>query len=29
VLITAKGNEVLTQDAPKTVKDIEEVMRHE
>ncbi|MBI4807525.1 MAG: aminopeptidase P N-terminal domain-containing protein [Nitrosomonadales bacterium] len=29
VLITAKGNEVLTQDAPKTVKEIEEVMRHE
>ena len=29
VLITAKGNEVLTQDAPKTVKEIEEAMRHE
>jgi Xaa-Pro aminopeptidase len=29
VLITAQGNEVLTQDAPKTVKEIEEVMRHE
>lgn len=29
VLITAKGNEVLTQTAPKTVKEIEEVMRHE
>jgi len=29
VLITAKGNEVLTQDAPKTVKEIEEVMHHE
>ena len=29
VLITAPGNEVLTQAAPKTVKEIEEVMRHE
>ncbi len=29
VLITARGNEVLTQDAPKTVNEIEEVMRHE
>ncbi|GAB4117888.1 MAG: aminopeptidase P N-terminal domain-containing protein [Sideroxydans sp.] len=29
VLITATGNEVLTQDAPKTVREIEEVMRHE
>ena len=29
VLITAHGNEVLTQDAPKTVAEIEEVMRHE
>jgi Xaa-Pro aminopeptidase len=29
VLITARGNEVLTQDAPKTVIEIEEVMRHE
>ena len=29
VLITAKGNEVITQDAPKTVGQIEEVMRHE
>ena len=29
VLITAQGNEVLTQTAPKTVKEIEEVMRHE
>ena len=29
VLITARGSEVLTLDAPKTVKDIEEVMRHE
>ena len=29
VLITAKGCEVLTQDAPKTVREIEEVMRHE
>jgi len=29
VLITARGNEVLTLDAPKTVMDIEEVMRHE
>ncbi|HLP98087.1 MAG TPA: Xaa-Pro aminopeptidase [Sideroxyarcus sp.] len=28
VLITAKGNEVLTQAAPKTVQQIEEVMRH-
>ncbi|BCK86293.1 Xaa-Pro aminopeptidase [Sideroxyarcus emersonii] len=29
VLITAKGNEVLTRDTPKTVSEIEEVMRHE
>ncbi len=29
VLITANGNEVLTLDAPKTVKEIEEAMRHE
>jgi Xaa-Pro aminopeptidase len=29
VLITANGNEVITLDAPKTVKEIEEVMRHE
>lgn len=29
VLITAQDNEVLTQDAPKTVKEIEEIMRHE
>ena len=29
VLITAHGNEVLTQAAPKTVREIEEVMRHE
>ncbi len=29
VLITATGNEVLTQDAPKTVRDIEEEMRHD
>jgi Xaa-Pro aminopeptidase len=29
VLITTKDNEVLTQDAPKTVKEIEETMRHE
>ncbi|OGS92594.1 MAG: Xaa-Pro aminopeptidase [Gallionellales bacterium GWA2_59_43] len=29
VLITATGNEVLTQDAPKTVADIEETMRHD
>jgi Xaa-Pro aminopeptidase len=29
VLITAKGNEVLTLNAPKTVSEIEEVMRHE
>ncbi|MGE5757584.1 MAG: M24 family metallopeptidase, partial [Sideroxydans sp.] len=29
VLITASGNEVLTQDAPKTVNEIEEVMRHD
>lgn len=29
ILITANGNEVLTQDAPKTVAEIEEVMRHE
>lgn len=29
ILITATGNEVLTQDAPKTVLEIEEVMRHE
>jgi Xaa-Pro aminopeptidase len=29
ILITAQGNEVLTQAAPKTVNEIEEVMRHE
>ncbi len=29
VLITALGNEVLTQAAPKTIKEIEEVMFHE
>ena len=29
ILVTANGNEVLTQAAPKTVADIEEVMRHE
>ncbi|MDD4912985.1 MAG: aminopeptidase P N-terminal domain-containing protein [Sideroxydans sp.] len=29
VLITSNGSEVLTQAAPKTVKEIEEVMRHE
>lgn len=29
VLITAGGNEVLTQAAPKTVAEIEEIMRHE
>lgn len=29
VLITAHGNEVFTQAAPKTVREIEEVMRHE
>ncbi|MDH2915673.1 MAG: aminopeptidase P N-terminal domain-containing protein [Gallionella sp.] len=29
VLITSNGNEVLTQAAPKTVSEIEEVMRHE
>jgi Xaa-Pro aminopeptidase len=29
VLITARGNEVLTLDAPKTVIEIEEIMRHE
>lgn len=29
VLITSNGNEVLTQAAPKTVNEIEEVMRHE
>jgi Xaa-Pro aminopeptidase len=29
VLITAKGNEVLTLSAPKTVSEIEEAMRHE
>ena len=29
VLITANGNEVITQDAPKTVADIEETMRHD
>ncbi len=29
VLITAQGNEVLTQAAPKTVAEIEEVMRHD
>jgi Xaa-Pro aminopeptidase len=29
VLITQQGNEVLTQAAPKTIHEIEEVMRHE
>ncbi len=29
VLITEQGNEVLTQNAPKTVSEIEETMRHE
>ncbi len=29
VLVTALGNEVLTRDAPKTVQEIEETMRHE
>jgi Xaa-Pro aminopeptidase len=29
VLITTAGNEVITQDAPKTVREIEEIMRHE
>jgi Xaa-Pro aminopeptidase len=29
VLITPQGNEVLTQAAPKTVDEIEEIMRHE
>ena len=29
ILITEQGNEVLTQAAPKTVSEIEEVMRHE
>ena len=29
VLVAASGNEVLTQDAPKTVADIEEIMRHD
>jgi Xaa-Pro aminopeptidase len=29
VLVTETGNEVLTQDAPKTVADIEETMRHD
>ena len=29
VLITPHGNEVLTRDAPKTVEQIEEEMRHE
>jgi Xaa-Pro aminopeptidase len=29
VLITGNGNEVITQDVPKTVKEIEEAMRHE
>ena len=29
VLITAQGNEVLTQAAPKTVAEIEEAMRHD
>lgn len=29
VLVTAQGNEVLTHTAPKTVSEIEEVMRHE
>jgi Xaa-Pro aminopeptidase len=29
VLVTEAGNEVLTQDAPKTIADIEETMRHD
>jgi len=29
VVITANGNEVLTDAAPKTVSEIEELMRHE
>lgn len=29
VLVAANGNEVLTQDAPKTVNEIEEAMRHD
>jgi hypothetical protein len=29
VVITAQGNEVLTQAAPKTVADIEELMRRQ
>jgi Xaa-Pro aminopeptidase len=29
VLITARGNEVITQDTPKTINEIEETMRHE
>jgi Xaa-Pro aminopeptidase len=29
VVITATGNEVLTDAAPKTVYEIEELMRHE
>jgi Xaa-Pro aminopeptidase len=29
VLVTSQGNEVLTREAPKTVKEIEETMRHE
>lgn len=29
VLVTSNGNEVLTQAAPKTVNEIEEIMRHE
>ncbi|MBI5891854.1 MAG: Xaa-Pro aminopeptidase [Nitrosomonadales bacterium] len=29
VLVTAQGNEILTQQAPKTVNEIEETMRHE
>ncbi len=29
VLVTAQGNAVLTQAAPKTISEIEEVMRHE
>lgn len=29
VLVTPHGNEVLTRDAPKTVQEIEEVMRHD
>jgi Xaa-Pro aminopeptidase len=29
VLVTPGGNEVITQDAAKTIKEIEEIMRHE